>query len=240
MIRLQKFLASSGVASRRKAEEIIASGRVSVNGNIIKEMGFTVEPGKDTVLLDGKELKGEAKKRYIILNKPKGYITTMKDQFDRADIRSLIEGVNERVFPIGRLDYDTEGLLLLTNDGDFANAIAHPKNMIDKVYIAKIRGDFSEEKAEKLRKGVVIEGKRTAPSGITILKTDDCHTEVKVKIHEGRNRQVRKMFNAVSCDVTHLKRISVGKFNLGNLPLGKWRDFNEAEMKELSKYKIIR
>lgn len=240
MVRLQKYLAACGVASRRKAEEIIASGRVTVNGCVIKEMGVSVDPDKDIVLLDGKKLKKEAKARYIILNKPKGYVTTLKDQFDRADITSLIADVKERVFPVGRLDYDTEGLLILTNDGDFANSIAHPKNEIDKVYIARIKGDFPEEKAEKLRKGVVIDGKKTAPAGITVLKTETGLTEIKVKIHEGRNRQVRKMFSAVSCTVTDLKRVAVGKFTLGNLPLGKWRDFSETEIKEISKYKSIK
>ncbi len=240
MIRLQKYLALCGVASRRKAEEIIASGRVTVNGHVIIEMGMSVDEYKDTVLLDGRKLRAETKKRYIILNKPKGYVTTLKDQFDRADITSLIEDVKERVFPVGRLDYDTEGLLILTNDGDFANAIAHPKNEIDKVYIARVKGEFTEEKAEKLRHGVLIDGKMTSPAGITVLKNDGRIQEIKVKIHEGRNRQVKKMFNAVTCNVVALKRVSVGVFNIGNLPLGKWREFNENEMKEVKKYKNIR
>ncbi len=240
MIRLQKYLALCGVASRRKAEEIIASGRVTVNGHVIIEMGMSVDEDKDTVLLDGRKLRAETKKRYIILNKPKGYVTTLKDQFDRADITSLIEDVKERVFPVGRLDYDTEGLLILTNDGDFANAIAHPKNEIDKVYIARVKGEFTEEKAEKLRHGVLIDGKMTSPAGITVLKNDGRIQEIKVKIHEGRNRQVKKMFNTVACNVVALKRVSVGVFNIGNLPLGKWREFNENEMKEVKKYKNIR
>ncbi len=240
MIRLQKFLALCGVASRRKAEDIIASGRVTVNGQVIREMGVSVDEDNDEILLDGKKLKAESESRYIILNKPKGYVTTLKDQFDRADITMLIKDIKERVFPVGRLDYDTEGLLILTNDGDFANAIAHPKNEIDKVYIAKIKGDFTEDKAEKLRNGVLIDGKMTSPAGITLLKKEGGISEVKVKIHEGRNRQVKKMFSAVSCYVVALKRISVGIFELGNLPLGKWRDFNENEMKEIKKYKNLR
>ena len=195
-MRLQKYLAICGVASRRKAEEIIASGRVCVNGNKITEMGFTVDEEKDTVTLDGEKVRPEERKRYIILNKPKGYITSMSDQFDRPDINALIADVKERVFPIGRLDYDTEGLLILTNDGDFANAVAHPKKSIDKVYIAKIKGTFNEEIADKLRGGVMVDGKLTSPAKVEIFKNEGNVSEVRVAIHEGRNRQVRKMFES--------------------------------------------
>lgn len=236
-MRLQKFLAMCGVASRRKAEEIIASGRVTVNGTTITEMGFSVDETKDTVTFDGKKLKPEENKRYIVLNKPKGYITSMSDQFDRPDITSLISDIKERVYPIGRLDYDTEGLLLLTNDGEFANAVAHPKKNIDKVYIAKIKGLFTEEIADKLRSGVTIDGKMTSPAKVTILKSEGNHSEVRVTIHEGRNRQVRKMFEAVSCRVLDLRRTAIGGFMLGNLQKGTWRDFTEAEKKLIDKYK---
>ena len=237
MMRLQKFLAVCGVASRRKAEEIIASGRVSVNGNIIREMGVSVDEEHDKVTLDGKTVKPEEKKRYIILNKPKGYITSMSDQFDRPDINALISEVKERVFPIGRLDYDTEGLLILTNDGEFANAVAHPKKSIDKVYIAKIKGTFSEEIADKLRSGVMIDGKVTSPAKVEIFNNSGNVSEVRVAIHEGRNRQVRKMFESVSCRVIDLRRTAVGGFMLGNLQRGSWRDFTEAELKLVDKYK---
>lgn len=236
-MRLQKFLAMCGVASRRKAEEIIASGRVTVNGTTITEMGFSVDETKDTVTFDGKKLKPEENKRYIVLNKPKGYITSMSDQFDRPDITALISDIKERVYPIGRLDYDTEGLLLLTNDGEFANAVAHPKKNIDKVYIAKIKGLFTEEIADKLRSGVTIDGKMTSPAKVTILKSEGNHSEVRVTIHEGRNRQVRKMFEAVSCRVLDLRRTAIGGFMLGNLQKGTWRDFTEAEKKLIDKYK---
>ncbi len=236
-MRLQKFLALCGVASRRKAEEIIASGRVTVNGIKITEMGFSVDETEDVVTVDGKKLKPEDNKRYIILNKPKGYITSMNDQFDRPDITALISDVKERVYPIGRLDYDTEGLLLLTNDGEFANAVAHPSKSIDKVYIAKVKGVFTEDIADKLRTGVVIDGKRTAPAKVTILKSDGNVSEVRVTIHEGRNRQVRKMFETVSCRVSDLKRTAIGGFMLGNLPKGSWRDFTESEKKLIDKYK---
>ncbi len=237
MMRLQKYLAICGVASRRKAEEIIASGRGSVNGNKITEMGFTVDEEKDTVMLDGEKVRPEECKRYIILNKPKGYITSMSDQFDRPDINALISDVKERVFPIGRLDYDTEGLLILTNDGEFANAVAHPKKSIDKVYIAKVKGVFNEEIADKLRSGVTIDGKMTSPAKVEIFKNEGNISEVRVAIHEGRNRQVRKMFEAVSCRVVDLKRTAIGGFMLGNLQRGSWRDFTEAELKLIDKYK---
>ena len=236
-MRLQKFLAMCGVASRRKAEEIIASGRVAVNGTTITEMGFSLDETKDEVTFDGKKVKPEENKRYIILNKPKGYITSMSDQFDRPDITSLISDIKERVYPIGRLDYDTEGLLLLTNDGEFANAVAHPKKNIDKVYIARIKGLFTEETADKLRSGVTIDGKMTSPAKVTILKSEGNHSEVRVTIHEGRNRQVRKMFEAVSCRVLDLRRTAIGGFMLGNLQKGTWRDFTEAEKKLVGKYK---
>lgn len=160
MMRLQKFLALSGVASRRRAEELIKEGRVKVNGVLITEMGSTVDEESDRVTLDGKNVKIESTKRYIILNKPKGYITTAKDNFDRKTVMELVSDIKERIYPVGRLDYDTEGLLLMTNDGDFANAIAHPKKSIEKVYLARVKGEFNEEKAEKLRAGVVIDGKR--------------------------------------------------------------------------------
>lgn len=237
MMRLQKFLAISGVASRRKAEEIIASGRVSVNGNVIKEMGVTIDEDRDKVTVDDMPIKPEEKKRYIILNKPKGYITSMSDQFDRPDIKTLVEEIPERVYPVGRLDYDTEGLIILTNDGEFANAIAHPKKSIDKVYIAKIKGTFNEDVADKLRSGVVIDGRMTSPAKVEIFKNEGNISEVRVAIHEGRNRQVRKMFEAVSCRVVDLRRTAIGGFMLGNLPRGSWRDFNDAELKLIDKYK---
>lgn len=205
MMRLQKFLALSGVASRRRAEELIKEGRVKVNGVLITEMGSTVDEESDRVTLDGKNVKIESTKRYIILNKPKGYITTAKDNFDRKTVMELVSDIKERIYPVGRLDYDTEGLLLMTNDGDFANAIAHPKKSIEKVYLARVKGEFNEEKAEKLRAGVVIDGKKTAPAKVKILKAGENFTDVRIVIHEGRNRQVKKMFTSVGCFVTALK-----------------------------------
>ena len=237
MMRLQKFLALSGVASRRRAEELIKEGRVKVNGVLITEMGSTVDEESDRVTLDGKNVKIESTKRYIILNKPKGYITTAKDNFDRKTVMELVSDIKERIYPVGRLDYDTEGLLLMTNDGDFANAIAHPKKSIEKVYLARVKGEFNEEKAEKLRAGVVIDGKKTAPAKVKILKAGENFTDVRIVIHEGRNRQVKKMFASVGCFVTALKRTAVGKFTLGNIAPGTYREFTKAETALIKAYK---
>lgn len=237
MMRLQKFLSLCGVASRRKAEEIIKSGRVAVNGNVVTEMGVVVEEGRDSITLDGSKVAPENKKIYIILNKPKGYITSVADQFDRPTVIDLIEGVQERIYPVGRLDYDTEGLLLITNDGDFANSITHPGSEIDKIYVAKISGSFDDKKLKKLQNGVLIDGRRTAPAKVKVLNANGGITEVKVTIHEGRNRQVKRMFEAVDCKVCYLKRISVGKFSLGSLQLGKWREFTETEIKYVEECK---
>ena len=236
-MRLQKFLALSGVASRRGAEELIKEGRVGVNGKIITEMGTSVDEEKDRVTLNGKNVKIETKKRYIILNKPKGYITTAKDNFDRKTVMDLVSDIPERIYPVGRLDYDTEGLLLMTNDGDFANAIAHPKKSIEKVYLARIKGEFNEEKAEKLRSGVVIDKRKTAPAKVKILNSGENFADVRIVIHEGRNRQVKKMFASVGCFVTALKRTAVGKFMIGNIAPGTYREFTKAETALIKAYK---
>lgn len=236
-MRLQKFLALSGVASRRGAEELIKEGRVGVNGKIITEMGTSVDEEKDRVTLNGKNVKIETKKRYIILNKPKGYITTAKDNFDRKTVMELVSDIPERIYPVGRLDYDTEGLLLMTNDGDFANAIAHPKKSIEKVYLVRIKGEFNEEKAEKLRSGVVIDKRKTAPAKVKILSSGENFTDVRIVIHEGRNRQVKKMFASVGCFVTALKRTAVGKFTIGNITPGTYREFTKAETALIKAYK---
>ncbi len=236
-MRLQKFLALSGVASRRGAEELIKEGRVGVNGIIITEMGTSVDEEKDRVTLNGKNVKIETKKRYIILNKPKGYITTAKDNFDRKTVMELVSDIPERIYPVGRLDYDTEGLLLMTNDGDFANAVAHPKKSIEKVYLARIKGEFDEEKAEKLRSGVVIDKRKTAPAKVKILSSGENFTDVRIVIHEGRNRQVKKMFASVGCFVTALKRTAVGKFTIGNITPGTYREFTKAETALIKAYK---
>lgn len=236
IVRLQKYIAMSGKASRRAAEELITSGRVKVNDNIIKELGTKVEIGADIIKLDGKIIKPETKKYYIMLNKPTGYVSTVNDQFDRPTVIDLIdEEIKSRVFPVGRLDYDTEGLLLLTNDGDFTYKVTHPKFNMDKTYIAIIKGGIKVSSLNLLRRGITIEDYKTSPAEVEILDAEKGVTTIKITIHEGKNRQVRKMFDAVGCRVIELKRISIGTVELGTLPLGRWRYLTSHEISYLTK-----
>ena len=236
--RLQKFLAEAGVASRRKAEELIAQGKVKVNGKVVTEMGMKIDPAKDEVTyLDKKVTKKDTKMVYIMLYKPEGYVTTAKEQFGRPAVMDLVKGVKERIFPVGRLDYDTSGLLLLTNDGDLTYKLTHPKHDVDKTYIAKLYGIPDEGALQKFRRGVVIDGKRTKPAKIQIIEKDKdgrfCTAEII--IHEGRNRQVRKMCEAIKHPVAQLKRVATGDLKLGDLQKGKYRYLTEKEIKYLKK-----
>ena len=220
--RLQKFLAEAGIASRRKSEELIAAGRVQVNGQVVRELGVKIDPAKDKVLFDNKPVKAqETKKVYIMLHKPEGYVTTAKEQFGRPAVVDLVQGVKERIFPVGRLDYDTSGLLLLTNDGDLTYKLTHPKHDVDKTYIAKLYGVPDEGALQKFRRGVVIDGRKTRPAKIQILEKEKdmrfCTAEII--IHEGKNRQVRKMCEAIKHPVAQLKRVATGELTLGDLPL---------------------
>lgn len=227
--RLQKFMARCGVASRRKCEEIILQGRVKINGSTIKELGVKVNGDTDKVLVDEKEIFLEENKRYIMLNKPEGYVTTVKDEKGRKTIIDIVK-VNERIYPIGRLDYDSSGLLILTNDGDIYNNIIHPRNTIDKVYIAKVKGIFTDNELEKFKKGVDIGDYITAEANIEVLRTFRDSSEVKISIHEGKNRQVRRMCLALGHEVLSLKRISIGKLSLKNLEKGQWRELTKEEL----------
>ncbi len=233
-MRLQKYMAQCGVASRRGSEEIISKGRVKVNGEIVDYMGYEVDEAADEVEVDGRIIKPEAKKYYILLNKPKGYVTTVSDEFDRPTVMELVSDVHARIYPVGRLDYDTAGLLILTNDGDFANTLTHPRHEINKGYIAQLNNLPDADSLNTLRKGVLLDGKLTAPAKVEILKQTKHNCEIKVTIHEGRNRQVRRMFEAIGAEVVSLKRISVGNVTLGNLPEGKWRHLNDAERQRLA------
>lgn len=232
-MRLQKFMAQCGVASRRASEEIIARGRVSVNGEVIDYMGYEVDPDCDTVEVDGVKIQPEAKKYYILLNKPKGYVTTVSDEFDRPTVMELVRDVHARIYPVGRLDYDTAGLLIMTNDGDFANILTHPSHAVNKAYIAQLDALPDADSLNVLRNGVLLDGKLTSPAKVEVLKPTKRGCEIKVTIHEGRNRQVRRMFEAIGATVVSLKRISVGNVTLGNLPEGKWRHLNDAERQKL-------
>ncbi len=231
--RLQKVMAELGVASRRKCEELIADGKVKVNGTTITELGFKVDRDLDKITVNDKLLKMENKKIYILLNKPIGYITSVKDQFDRPTVLDLIKNINARVFPIGRLDYDTEGLLILTNDGELTYKITHPKHNINKTYRALIKGAADDKDIDSFRKGLRIEDYITSPAKLEILWYEKNNTVVNITIHEGKNRQVRKMCSAIGHEVLKLKRISIGKLTLGELKLGQWRHLTDEEIRYL-------
>lgn len=232
-MRLQKYIADAGICSRRKAEELISNGDVKVNGAVVTAMGTTVESG-DEVEVFGQKILSSEKKVYYMMNKPKGYVTTVKDQFGRPCVLDLIQGtVDKRIYPAGRLDYNTEGLLILTNDGDFVNKIIHPSNKIEKTYVAVINGRITEENIERLKKGVMVDGRKTLPAKVFLSEIFKDKCMVEITITEGRNRQIRKMFEAVGHHVIDLKRISVGKLMLGNLKPGRIRKLNPDEINAL-------
>lgn len=233
-VRLQKFLASSGVASRRKCEEFILEGKVRVNGEIVTELGTKIVPGKDVVTFEGRELAlEEEKKVYILLNKPVGYVTTASDERGRPTVMELLEGVKEKVVPVGRLDMFTSGLLLFSNDGDFVYKVTHPKHETTKTYIVKTRGVPTERDLEKLRVGVKIEDYITSPARVELLLKDNTNdiSRILIEIHEGRNRQVRKMCEAIGLSVIALKREGVGGLTCEGVERGKWRYLTEEEVK---------
>lgn len=233
MVRLQKFLADCGVASRRGAEDIIKQGRVAVNGEKVTQMGVVVDENYDEVTVDGERLRTESKKMYIMLNKPAGFVSTVSDDKGRPTVMDLVSDISARIYPVGRLDYDTEGLLLLTNDGDITFKLTHPKNNIEKTYVAEVTGNINMETLTKLRNGVVIDGYKTSPAKVEVIGATRLGTKLEITIHEGRNRQVRKMFEACGCIVKRLERIREAGLNLGHLPRGKWRKLSESEVNML-------
>lgn len=232
-MRLQKYMALSGVASRRKSEEMIKNGQVMVNNKIVTELGTIIDPNKDKVTVDDKGIKLESKKIYIMINKPIGYVSTVKDEKDRKVVTDLIEDVRERIYPIGRLDADTTGLLLLTNDGDIAYKLTHPSNKIIKRYIAIVEGVPNKIELENFRKGLLIDGRRTAPAKIKISKRFDIDSILDIEIHEGRNRQIKKMCEAINHPVKKLKRVAIGELELGGLDIGNYRFLNDEEVRYL-------
>ena len=229
-MRLQKFMAKCGIASRRKSEEIILQGKVKVNGNIVKELGVKIDPDKDTIEIEGNILKLEENKVYILLNKPVGYITTMSDEFNRKKVIDLLIDIKERVYPVGRLDYDTSGLLLLTNDGDLAYKLTHPKYEVEKKYIAKVKGIPTEKELSQFRNGLQIEDYVTSKAKIKIIDREKDNSTLEVVIHEGKNRQVRKMCSKIGHQVVELKRVEMGDIKLGDIKEGKWRHLNPREV----------
>ncbi|WMM26491.1 pseudouridine synthase [Tissierella sp. MB52-C2] len=232
-MRLQKYIALCGISSRRKAEQLIIDGKVMVNNKVITELGTTIDPNKDVVKVDNKKIKAEKNKVYIMLNKPIGFVTTLKDEKDRKIVTDLIEGVKERIYPVGRLDADTTGLLLLTNDGDMAYKLTHPSNEIMKKYIAIVEGVPNKAELEKFRRGLVIDGKKTSNAYIKIAKRYDTESILEIVIHEGRNRQVKKMCEAINHPVKKLKRVSIGEIQIGGLDIGNWRYLDDEEIKYL-------
>ena len=221
-MRLQKYLAACGVGSRRKCEEYIQQGRVSVNGETVTVLGTKIKGG-DIVCLDNKEVKSEERLVYYLLNKPVGYVTTVKDEKNRPTVLDLFQGIDERIFPIGRLDYNTSGLLLLTNDGELTYALTHPKHEVDKIYRVKIKGQIEEKTLDRLRKGVIISGRKTAPAIVQVITAGPQNTVLSMTIHEGRNRQIRKMCEAVGHSVMKLTRVAIGEMTLEDLQVGKYR-----------------
>lgn len=234
-MRLNKFLASCGAASRRGADELIASGRVRVNSIVVTELGKMVETDNDTVTLDGKKVEPVSKMTYIMLYKPKGCITSLRDEKGRKTVYDYLDVEVPHLVPVGRLDYDTEGLLLLTNDGELVNRLAHPSGEVPKSYLVRAEGEFPEHILAKLRKGVEIDGVKTKRSKVKLLEQGEKEAKLLMTITEGRNRQVRRMFEAVERNVVFLKRVAIGDLRLGGLARGAWRYLREEEVEYLKR-----
>lgn len=233
-IRLQKFLSEAGVASRRKAEEMIKNGAVKVNG-ITAQIGDTVDPKKDTVLVKGKKVIKQKTMRYILLNKPRGYVTTTDDDLGRKCVLELVKDVKERIYPVGRLDRVSEGALILTNDGAFANAMMHPSKHVPKTYRVTVRPEPTSEQVDILSTGVEIDGRLTAPADVYVISKEEGKAVLEIVLYEGRNRQIRRMCEALNLEVARLRRVAVGPIKLGMLPTGQWRDLTEDEVNTLFK-----
>ncbi len=231
--RIQKILSAAGIASRRAAEDIILEGRVRVNGKVVSELGAKADPDHDHIKVDGKLINPKQPKAYIMLNKPAGFVTTMADPEGRPIVANLLKGVRVRVYPVGRLDYDTEGLLLLTNDGDFAHLVTHPRHELPKTYLVKVKGFLEDRHVENLEQGVFLKDGKTAPARVRKLRKEESNSWVEITIHEGRKRQVRRMIDFTGHSVIKLKRIKVGNLNLGDLPVGTYRHLTLDEVQGL-------
>ena len=238
--RLQKIISAAGVASRRLAEELITQGRVAVNGKTVTTLGTKADPEHDEIKVDGRRIREQKRKRYILLYKPRGYVTTRSDPEGRPTVMDLLKGVKEYVYPVGRLDYDSEGLLILTNDGDLAAHLTHPRHEVEKVYEARVKGIPEEKDLERLALGIVIDGRRTAPAKIRIpdrpVKTTTsgaAHTFVEIVLHEGRQRQVRRMFDSIGHPVVRLRRVRIGPIVDEQIPIGHWRELDAQELTKL-------
>ncbi len=231
-VRLQKLLADCGIASRRKSEELIAQGKVRVNGRVAM-VGDKVNPKLDRVTVSGRRVTVPKEKIYIMLHKPRGFVTTMADEMDRKCVAELVTNVSARVFPVGRLDKDSEGLLLMTNDGDFSNAITHPRHHVPKTYRVTVKGKVTEEQEAKLSAGLMIDGRMTAPAEVHVYSKVEDRTTLEITLYEGRNREIRKMCEQLELEVLRLKRIAIGRVKLGGLKCGDWRELSDDEFRSL-------
>ena len=229
MDRLQKILSQAGIASRRASEKLMLEGRVSVNGATITELGTKADPSRDDIRVDGRRVKAPERHRYLLLNKPRGYVTTRSDPEKRATVLDLLKGVREYIYPVGRLDYDSEGLLILTNDGDLAARLTHPRHGVPRVYEARLLGTPDAHDLGRLAKGVTIDGKRTEPAHVVVLGPG----HLRITVHEGRNRQIRKMCDAIGHPVKALRRIAVGPIRDAKLKSGQWRELTTQEVERL-------
>jgi pseudouridine synthase len=235
MERLQKILSRAGIASRRASEQLILDGRVTVNGTTVRELGSKADPAADDVRVDGRRIKVAERRRYVLLNKPRGYVTTRSDPQRRPTVMDLLRGVREYLYPVGRLDFDSEGLLLLTNDGDLAAQLTHPSHGIARVYEARVLGVPDARDLERLARGVTIDGRRTGPAVVSLHagRRDANAVTLTVTIREGRNRQVRKMCDAIGHPVSALRRVAIGPIRDPRLKLGDWRELTEDEVRRL-------
>ena len=233
MMRLQKYLAQCGVSSRRAAEKLILDGQVTVNGLPVTEMGFKVDEESDEVRVSGELVRPEEERYYIAYNKPIGEVTTVSDPEGRATVMDKFRDFPARLFPVGRLDYDSEGLLLLTNDGEMMNRLLHPSREISKGYLVKVSNQITEDELRQLRRGVMIDGRLTSPAHVRLVRQETFAAVLLISIHEGRNRQVRKMVSAIGHQVVHLRRVEFGPILLGDLPAGRWRSLTGEEIRRL-------
>ena len=232
MVRLQKYLSDCGVASRRKSEELIEQGKVRVNGKIAS-IGEKIDPKHDTITVSGKKIVHQKTHTYIMLHKPRGFITTMSDEMDRKCVAQLIQDVPARVYPVGRLDRDSEGLLLFTNDGAFANAMTHPSKHVPKTYRVTVRPSITQEQLTALTQGVIIDDGVTAPAEVRVITKEENRVVLEIILYEGRNRQIRKMCEALGLEVARLRRTAIGTVKLGMLKQGDWRELTEDEVRKL-------
>lgn len=233
MLRLQKFLAMCGVSSRRNAEKMISDGRVTVNGHVVTAMGIQIDESVDEICVDGRHVVPEYEKHYLVYNKPIGEVTTVSDPEGRATVMDKFRDYPVRLFPVGRLDYDSEGVLLLSNDGEMMNKVLHPSFEIKKVYLVRASNHVSDNEIVQLRKGVIVDGRMTSPAEVRLIRRETFSTDLLITIHEGRNRQIRKMIDAIGHQVVLLKRVQFGPVVLGDLPSGMWRKLTDEEIRKL-------